>query len=214
MKKLAFDIGSNLGKFTKKYLGMGYKIIAVEPNPTIFDQYQKQFKDIENVTALNKAVSSEQGEIEYYIPNNTKKHEVGTCDKTWFDGRFSGVFNSGYKTIKIQTISIDELIQTYGEPDFIKIDVEGYELNVVKSMTKKHCPLRYEWTSEIWDQSILVLKYLKELGYSECNLINGDNTHKTEPKETQWVSIDEGIVNYKGLWNPTINGKWGDVFVR
>ena len=137
MLNVVYDIGANLGNFTQKFLADGYKVVAIEPNPSIFEELKKRFEDNENVITINKAVSSDVGDVEFYVPNNIRKHTIATCNKQWFGGRFKDIFDSGYTTINIGTIQIDELIQKHGEPSIIKIDTEGCELNVIKSMTEK-----------------------------------------------------------------------------
>lgn len=202
---IVYDIGANLGNFTQKFLDEGYKVVSVEPNPDIFKKLQDRFKGNENVTLINRAVSSDAGEIEFYIPNNDRKHEVATCNKEWFEGRFKSVFDSGYITIKVGSITIDELIEEHGEPTRIKIDVEGHEVSAIRSMTKKHeCVISFEWTTEYFENCLTVLKHLKELGFSEYNIMYSD---KGQLKENEWVSIETQCNQQKTT-------DWGDMFVR
>ncbi len=65
------------------------------------------------------------------------------------ESRFGNTdYTVGSYKVSVPTISIDTLIDTYGIPDLIKIDVEGAEELVVKSLTKKVKCLCFEWAVE------------------------------------------------------------------
>jgi|ETNvirenome_6_85_1030632.scaffolds.fasta_scaffold00355_13 hypothetical protein len=70
-----------------------------------------------------------------------------------------------------QTITIDRLIEIYGVPDLIKIDVEGYESNVIKGLTKRNKKLCFEWNEEMNEELFLCLKLLENLGYEKFGVL-------------------------------------------
>ena len=207
MSNLIYDIGANQGDFTESFLGDETTVISVEPNPVIFKKLQNRFTDNENVITINKAVSSDKGEVEFYVPTLERKHTISTCSKNWFEGRFKYVFDEGYKTLKVESVSIDDLIEEYGFPSRIKIDVEGYEYNVIQSLTKKidDCVISFEWTSEIIEEARKILLYLDELGYTQFAIMDSDKGDLQ-----QWHAISE-------LYTKNIEsypGGWGDIFVK
>ena len=72
-----------------------------------------------------------------------------------------------YRETVATTITIDTLATIYGEPDLIKIDVEGAEWSVFNGMTKKYGTVTFEWTDATINEHIKQLHYLRSLGYTE-----------------------------------------------
>jgi hypothetical protein len=73
--------------------------------------------------------------------------------------------------IKVQSITIDSMIERYGIPDLIKIDVEGYELNVLKGLTQKANDICWEWHEEENDTLFKSLEHLQSIGYTQFGVI-------------------------------------------
>jgi hypothetical protein len=73
--------------------------------------------------------------------------------------------------IKVESITIDGMIERYGMPDLIKIDVEGYELNVLKGLTQKANDICFEWHEEEKEQLYQILEHLQNIGYTQFGVI-------------------------------------------
>ena len=63
------------------------------------------------------------------------------------------------------------MIERYGIPDLIKIDVEGYEYNVLSGLTQKVNDICFEWHEEESEQLYRILEHLKNIGYTEFGVI-------------------------------------------
>ena len=118
-----------------------------------------------------------------------------------------------FRSIHANTITIDTLAKLYGEPDLIKIDVEGAEWFVFKGMTKHHGTIAFEWTDATVEEHNAQLEYLESIGYTEVApqfIVN----HLEEPEE--WFSVkefklDKWIDAHKEEW---VNGKWKEANLR
>lgn len=120
---LAFDVGANIGQSTK-VLHLGFvKVIAFEPCLESYDILQVEAPP--NVIPINVAVWSSIGEIELEEHENS----ISTGQLTIGDGLFWGK-KVGSRTVRSMTL--DYLAEVYGQPDFVKIDTEGSEIEVVK----------------------------------------------------------------------------------
>ncbi len=127
---LIFDIGANDGHKTAAFLKMGDKVVCCEPDKLNHKILRVRFRHRKNrVFIENKALSDITGFVEFYI------HHPGSAFNT-LSPKWKKLLETDNKknwnekvsfsdTIKTETTTLDILINKYGVPDFIKIDVEG-----------------------------------------------------------------------------------------
>lgn len=205
--KLIFDIGANRGAFTDKCLQehKDVKIILVEPNDDLYKMLKQKYSHNENIIILSNVVSSNSDEIiDFYISSDDV---LSTSSTEWItNSRFSG--NYTWHSVKKQTINIDKMIEMYGTPDLLKIDVEGYELEVIKGLTQKVKKLCFEWAEEQYDNINKICEYLKHLGYENFGFIYGDEYLKEPTDFSAWekCKIHENII-------PSRKAAWGMIWV-
>ena len=84
---LFFDIGAHLGEKSKKILDKNLKIVMLEPLPQCVKQLRENFKNINNVQILEKAVGRTVGNMKLEV--NSKIPTISTMAKHWKNGRFS-----------------------------------------------------------------------------------------------------------------------------
>lgn len=163
---ILFDIGANAGGATAIGLSKGYKVIALDAAPKIFKTLVKNYIYNPNVIPLKYAVSdSDYKTVNFYETVDTDA--LSTLNLEWLTSDTMPYNGFRYRTIKASTITIDTLAKKYGEPDLIKIDVEGAEWSVLKGMTKYHNELTLEWTIQTMKEHEKQLDYLYTLGYTE-----------------------------------------------
>lgn len=171
--KLCFDIGANVGHWSLQNINKYDKIIAVE---ACEDTFNKLVQIIDNnkdiIIPLNYAVcDSTEETIKFY---SCESHVLSTLNEKWLKGGESR-FNVNYTETICKTISIDKLVELYGIPELIKIDVETAEYECLKSMKKKYNTVCFEWASEFLDIVFNCLNYLYKLGYRKFYVqINND----------------------------------------
>lgn len=206
-----FDIGANRGDATVVGLEKGYKVIALEPAPRIYRALVANFIYNPNVIPLKLAVSDSSDEsIEFY---EAQEDGLSSLEKSWLTDETMPYNGKPFRTIKAITITIDNLAEIYGEPDLIKVDVEGAEWQVFKGMTKKYGTITFEWTNVTIGEHCTQLEYLASLGYTEVApqfIVN----HLEEP--TEWFPIQgyhlcDWVVEHKDAWE---NGGWKEANLR
>lgn len=164
-----FDIGANIGNWSLSNLNNSSKIVAIEAVPKTFYKLTNNTSNCSKITCLNFAVcNSDKEYIEFY--ECEAADTISTLNKDWLGSENSRFYNYKYNTIECKTISIDKLIEIYGVPDLIKVDVEGGEFDCISSLTKKVNDLCFEWASETNYITIKCLDYLSALGYNEFSL--------------------------------------------
>lgn len=116
------------------------------------------------------------------------------------------------KTQKMKLTTLDNLISDFGEPDFIKIDVEGFELEVLKGLSQPLKMLSLEYTvPEQTKNLISCMNRLNDIyiGHIECNYSTGESM---EWAQENWMSIAE---MKEFVTSPKfINTHFGDVYIR
>jgi FkbM family methyltransferase len=200
-----FDIGANRGDATIAGLNKGYKVIALDPAPIIYAELVKNFIYNPNVVPLRLAVAEKSNErLEFY---EAQEDGLSSLEKAWLTDPSMPYNGKPFRTISVNTITLDDLALEYGEPDLIKIDVEGAEWTVFKGMTKKYGTVAFEWTLETLDQHEKQLDYLYELGYREVApqyIVQ----HLEEP--TEWVSLTPNNHRQLLAWHQLTSDEWID----
>lgn len=206
--KLYFDIGCNVGQWIKSNLDDDTKIIGIDANYEIAKRTMKRFEYNDNVSILVYLVAAEDEKwIKFYKEVYDSNSVASTASEKWVDNsRFTDTCK--WEQTELMSITIDTMIKRFGKPDFIKIDVEGYEYEVIKGLTDAVCPLCFEWAEESGDDIIYSIDHLHSLGYNRFFCLEGeDYTFRPD----KWTSCIEIIEQMKGL----INGKkenWGMIY--
>ena len=122
----AFDIGAHLGYYSlllAKCVGPAGRVVSFEPSPVNFSTLQRNIllNKLDTVELINLAVFSESGTIEMSVSS------TDTASGDWSISR-----RANGTSIQVQTISLDQFCEANQIlPDFLKIDVEGAEYDVL-----------------------------------------------------------------------------------
>ena len=202
---LFFDIGAHLGEKSKKILDKNLKIVMLEPLPQCVKQLKEIFKNNKKVEIVEKAVGRIIGNT--ILEVNSKIPTISTMAKHWKSGRFSN--QTWDQKISVEVTTLDHLIKIYGLPSYIKIDVEGFELDVLLGLSQKAGIISFEFTSEFLDQTTKCLDHLKKIGYSKFNFSVGESRKFF----FEWSNTDNLIFK---LNNESKNNKllWGDIYCK
>lgn len=185
---IAFDIGANIGRWTYANLNNYSKIIAIEASPNTYQYLRNNLEKFNNCECLNYVVSNNDNKpISFY---ECDSFVLSTINKEWFDNEKSRFYNKhNYVERVYNSITIDKLIEIYGIPDLIKIDVELGEFNVISSLHQKVPLLCFEWASEFNEISFNCLDYLANLGFTGFYLQFFD-TYDFKPNDNEYISLE------------------------
>jgi len=170
MSGLLFDIGANRGDAVVAGLNFGFgKIVAVEAAPRMYSLLVRNFIYEPKVIPLRFAIAETNDErVEFY---ECVEDGLSSLEKGWLTDPNMPYHGKKFTTIEVTTCTLDFLIEQYGNPDLVKIDVEGAESQVLAGLTKKPKNLSFEWTINTLDEHIEQLRRLKEVnGYTEYAL--------------------------------------------
>ena len=207
MYNLFFDIGSNIGSWSLANITACDKIISVEASPITFTKLVNNCKN-DKIILVNYAVCNNNGEdIPFY---QADCNVLSTINKDWLTKDSSRFYNYTYKEIICKTITIDKLIEQYGLPDLIKIDVEGGEYECIISLTQKVNLLCFEWASEVNDITFKCIDYLLNLGFTQFYIQHQDN-YLFRPQDNDFYDI--ATIKTK-LSNTVAKQDWGMIWCK
>lgn len=139
---LAIDIGANRGDFTQSLIFRGFRVIAFEPNPNPYEIMKRRFRKDNNIDVHNKACGAQNESLTLHIPcyKNYQIEGLASFNKAQVMHVLDKIrelkpyyfFNEKYvhaRSINVQLVKLDEYNL---QPDFIKIDTEGHEYEVIQ----------------------------------------------------------------------------------
>lgn len=205
---LCFDVGANIGNITKIFLKLGARVVAVEPQEECTAILRNNYGKNKKIDILEIALGDQDGFTEMLMGD---LHVLSTLSKEWLgkvknSGRFKEHQWTEKRTVQITTI--DSLINAYGMPNFIKIDVEGYEYHVLKGLTKPVKLISFEFTAEFIDYISEILCHLESLGTLKVNLSLGESFSLYF---NEWEGIPQLMNTLENISNKLL---WGDIYVR
>jgi FkbM family methyltransferase len=205
---LCYDIGANVGNRTELFLALGARVVAVEPQASCFRKLQRRYGSDDRVILVNEALGREHGTAEMLVSD---AHTISSMSTEWVQrvqatGRFGA--HSWDERVRVPMTTLDALVEAYGEPSFCKIDVEGYEAEVLGGLSRPLRCLSFEFTPEFSDGALSCVDRLCELGPALFNFSLGDSG---ELALREWVDGDEII---RRLGEVVPDGAFGDVYAR
>lgn len=204
--RLAFDIGANKGSASNLLLKMGFsRIVAVEANPNLLHRIQKRFSRSKEVKVVSALVSNDCSPKDFFI--SSRSDGLSTSSLDWINNsRFTQTGN-WKPPVKVKSVTMDWLAETHGYPEFVKIDVEGYELKVLQGMSFAPLKIAFEWTDELFETLTLpCLDRLQDLGEYLFSFQEGDNLRK-EPGVNSYLTRKKAVSR-----KPKGKSKWGMVW--
>lgn len=206
---LCFDVGANLGNRTSVFLALGARVVAVDPQPMCIRHLRKTFRANPRVTIIGTALGAEEGTAQLRIPDGA--HFVASLNEEWVKTmeqaeRFPGV--QWEQTVEVPVTTLDKLIDRHGLPRFCKVDVEGFEEQVFKGLTRPIPTVSYEFNDEFLGPALAVTARLDELGYDRFNVSIGESMVMLWPRWGTREQVDELLRNPAGR----LGERFGDVY--
>lgn len=197
--ELAFDIGAHHGLVAEALARIGARVVAVEPNPALAAQLRRRY----SFTVEAKAVGATPGEA---------RLRIGTYDghSTLSDAWVRVVGTDRFRDdVSVSVTTLDDLISEYGTPKYVKIDVEGFEPEVLGGLSQPLELVSLEFQCAASELAAAALDRLEDLGRYEFNL-----THIEERRfAAAWGGRDhvEREIRHLGERFPEA---YGDLYAR
>lgn len=140
---LIFDVGAHRGQRTDVFLQLGARVIAIEPDPSSQRLLARRFPgdrySEKPVTVVGKAASDTSSVATMWV--HAPGSGINSLSQKWVqllgrdERRFGGTVQfAGRETV--ETTTLESLINSFGAPHYIKIDVEGHEASVLRGLCR------------------------------------------------------------------------------
>ena len=209
---LVFDIGANVGSFSEVYCRMGCRVVAVEPNDDCMRRIRLGYPELPILT-VQAAIGARIGLATLHVSDAWDA--TSTLSPGWmetmerWDERFRGNWK---RKATVPVLTVDSLISEFGPPYYVKIDVEGYELEVLRGLSTQPPLLSFEFHNACLQAAFDCLDLPLFSAGSEYNLIvNPTWGYHERFDRPDWISssqLREVLSSY------TTGDVQGDIFVR
>jgi FkbM family methyltransferase len=145
---LIFDIGSHVGDRIASFRRLGCRVVAVEPQPALLRVLRALYGRDPTVTIEPAALGARPGTVELML--NIDNPTVSTASQDFIaaaSGAAGWSRERWTKRLPVPMTTLDALIARHGVPRFVKIDVEGYEADVLDGLSTALPGLSFEFTT-------------------------------------------------------------------
>ncbi len=195
---LTFDVGANVGERTEILQSLGASVVAFEPQPICAREVAARGN--ERVTVIQKAVGETEGTAQLHLKAD---NVLASLIPDWQGREDIGV-------LTVSVITLDKAIDRFGLPAFCKIDVEGFEVQVLRGLSHPipAVSLEYHCDARGIERVKECLDLLSKLGTYRVNLIGYESAVLLS---SNWLPVPEFI---KSFPDSAKGNFWGDLFAK
>jgi FkbM family methyltransferase len=180
-----YDIGANVGFFTllgARIAGPGGRVYAIEPVPenAAAVRANATLNGFDNVVVVERAAGASSGREGLLVVE----------DLSWSHLASRGDHPQTERVLEVDVVALDELVAS-GElapPSFVKIDVEGSEVDVLAGMRETLARHRPVVVCELHGTNAALADAMDELGYELASL-EGPQPLREAPPDVHTIAV-------------------------
>jgi FkbM family methyltransferase len=186
---LVFDVGAHVGDRVASFRRLGARVVAVEPQPALAKVlkllYGRRADVAIEAVAVGRSIGTTRLMINADNPTvSTASPEFVTAARAapgWEAQRWT-------RSMPVPVTTLDSLVGKHGAPAFIKIDVEGFEEEALRGLSRAVKALSFEFTTIQRDVALACIERCVALGYTRFNAALGESQTLVKG---EWVGSDE-----------------------
>jgi FkbM family methyltransferase len=173
---LVFDIGAHVGDRIGSFRRLGARVVALEPQPLCVRAIRELYAGDDDVIVVEAVCGAAKGTVDFYV--NSANPTVSTASTAFVqaaDGAPGWQDQVWDAQLEVPSVTLDDLVGTYGTPAFTKIDVEGFEDAVLSGLNRTLPALSFEFTTIERAVALRCLDRAADLGFQRFNVAMGDS---------------------------------------
>jgi FkbM family methyltransferase len=193
---LILDVGMNNGDDTEFYLAKGFRVVAVEANPTLIERAKQRFApqiEARRLTLYGVAINDRDGMVDFFEDvkddgRSSLSHEYALQNETARGGQA--------RRIEVPCLRLERILEECGVPYYLKIDIETADrfcLEALRECRRRPRYVSFELNLANFEDTFLALKLLWDAGYRSFKLVNQALHHLTRlpnpPREGSYVDF-------------------------
>jgi FkbM family methyltransferase len=173
---LIYDVGFHNGDDTAYYLHRGFRVVAIEANPTLVAHGSDRFKAeiaAGRLTLLNIGIAQTEGAFSFWVNED---------NDTWssFDHDIAGRKGTRIREVKVQGVPFSQILGKHGVPYYLKVDIEGSDTLCVPALARSDRP-KYVSCELDLNGERGVVNELARVGYRHFKVINQTSFTESTP---------------------------------
>ncbi len=221
-QSLIFDIGMHTAQDTRFYLAKGFRVVAVEANPRLCRRIRRQFRvpiADGRLVVVEAAISDTPGSVDLLLFRSRlfKRRDEYSALENHFAQRNVVEKKLRHRRIRVHALSLETVLERYGVPYYLKLDIEGGELGCLRALrtfSDRPAFVSAEIDYLRSDVCDATLAEFERLGYTRFKIVP-QGAHPSLSKETpQLEGLSCDYVFERGSSGPfgkDTPGDWSDI---
>lgn len=202
-----FDVGANQGEYSEVFASEGARVLAIEPN-TAYSARLGALAKMFGIEPVFFAIGAEPGEALLNVCSAPVYSTLVDPHADWIESSPDYEDVRWTHTLAVPVTTLDQLAREYGEPDFVKIDVEGFEINVLHGMSFRPRYLSFEFGARRKEASHACLEDMGARTYLFRPILGREYRFATP----EWMTVEEA---HTWLDSYSVDqGEYGDMFCQ
>jgi FkbM family methyltransferase len=206
---LVFDIGAHVGDRIAAFRRLDARVVAIEPQRALSRTLRLLYGRDPNVVIEAAAVGRRSGLVDLNL--NLDNPTVSTASAEFIAAAAASpdwedqVWTT---SVRVPLTTVDALTERHGLPAFLKIDVEGFEAEVLAGMSRPVPALSFEFTTIQPDVAHECIERCATLGYTRFNAVIGESQRFVH---AGWMDV--GTIS-RWLADLPADANSGDIYAR